>query len=153
MNRLLTWIGAMAVAAVAAGPASAFEGQYKVKGEAPGTVGKYEGFAQIKRTGATYSIAWQIGDVLYFGTAILTNDILSVAFMPVNARAGPGVASLRISEGKVTGGDWTAIGQKSLAREEWQPLPEKSERSTPEKLRDHSGQTPGDRRPLRSVMR
>lgn len=122
MSRVLAFLSASALALSVSFGANAFEGRYRVTGNVPGQSNSYEGIALIKKTGETYTILWQIGDVAYLGTGILTAGVLSVAFAPLNARAGPGVASLRISGESVSGGAWTTLGTEVVAHEQWTPL-------------------------------
>ena len=101
--------------------AESIEGMYRVEGNGPGADQAYSGRAQVKKTGATYTIVWQIGEGGHVGTGILTSDILSVFFQPLDRRGAPGIASFRVIEGKITGGTWTVLGGNVVGDERWVP--------------------------------
>jgi hypothetical protein len=147
MSKLLAPLGAIALLLLAAPAAGAFEGTYAIKGSGPNDAKPYEGMARIKQTGMTYTVVWRVGDLIYLGTGILSGSVLSVVFQPINARAGPGVASLRIVNGLVAGGAWTALGAQVVAEEIWSPATQ-NEPST-RAWRDESA--PGPPRLSRSV--
>jgi hypothetical protein len=90
-------------------------------GECPGADQAYSGRAQVKKTGATYTIVWQIGEGGHVGTGILTSDVLSVFFQPLDRRGAPGDRQLRVIEGKITGGTWTVLGGNVVGDERWVP--------------------------------
>ena len=116
---LLTLIAALAFGGVAR--ADSIEGMYRVEGNGPGSDQAYSGRAQVKKTGATYTIVWQIGEGGHVGTGILTSDVLSVFFQPLDRRGAPGIASFRVIEGKITGGTWTVLGGNVVGDERWVP--------------------------------
>jgi hypothetical protein len=99
--------------------AEGIEGFYRVEGSGPGPGQPYEGEAQIKKTGETYTIMWRIGERGHVGTGILTSDVLSIFFLPLDGRGAAGVASLRVIGGKVAGGTWTVLGGKLVGQERW----------------------------------
>ena len=101
--------------------AETIEGMYRVEGNGPGADQAYSGRAQVKKTGATYTIVWQIGEGGHVGTGILTSDVLSVFFQPLDRRGAPGIASFRVIEGKITGGTWTVLGGNVVGDERWVP--------------------------------
>ena len=101
--------------------AESIEGMYRVEGTAPGADEAYRGKAQVKKTGATYTIVWQIGEGGHVGTGILTSDVLSIFFQPLDRRGAPGVASFRVIEGKITGGTWSVLGGNAVGDERWVP--------------------------------
>jgi hypothetical protein len=105
----------------AAARAESIEGMYRVEGNAPGADQAYRGKAQVKKTGATYTIVWQIGEGGHVGTGILTSDVLSIFFQPLDRRGAPGVASFRVIEGKITGGTWSVLGGNVVGDERWVP--------------------------------
>jgi hypothetical protein len=121
MRKLLKVAAAAALSLTMPAAAAAFEGRYQVSGTSPAEGRSYNGIAQVKKTGKTYTVLWKVGDVVYLGTGILTNAVLSVVFQPLNARAAPGIASLRIEDDKVVGGTWSGIGSQDLAEESWTP--------------------------------
>ena len=74
---LVALIAVLAVGGAAS--AESIEGMYRVEGNGPGADQAYRGRAQVKKTGATYTIVWQIGEGGHVGTGILTSDVLSVS--------------------------------------------------------------------------
>ena len=119
-HRVLVALIAVLAFGVAA-RAESIEGMYRVEGNGPGADQVYRGKAQVKKTGATYTIVWQIGEAGHVGTGILSSDILSIFFQPLDRRGAPGVASFRVIEGKITGGTWTVLGGKVVGDERWVP--------------------------------
>ena len=101
--------------------AFAIEGLYHVEGHGPGSTDIYKGDAQIKKTGDTYSIVWRVGQTRHLGTGILTGNVLSVFFQPLERGAGAGLASFRIIDDKVADGTWTVLGSTSVGVERWMP--------------------------------
>jgi len=97
------------------------EGMYRVEGNSPGADQAYKGQAQVKKTGVTYSIVWRIGEGGHVGTGILTSDVLSILFQPLDRRSAPGIASFRVIDGKITGGTWTVLGGTVVGSERWVP--------------------------------
>jgi hypothetical protein len=57
----------------------------------------------------------------HVGTGILTSDVLSIFFQPLDRRGAPGVASFRVIEGKITGGTWSVLGGNVVGDERWVP--------------------------------
>ncbi len=99
--------------------AKAIEGLYRVEGQSPGSEGEYAGLAQLKRTGGTYSIVWQIGGTRHIGTGLLTDNVLSVVVQPLGANMPPGIAAFRVVEGRVVDGTWAGIGTQAFGTERW----------------------------------
>lgn len=97
---------------IAAAQADGIEGVYRVEGNGPESDQAYKGEAQVKKTGDTYTVVWRIGESGHVGTGILTADVLSIFFQPLDRRGAPGVASFRIIDGKVANGTWTVLGGK-----------------------------------------
>ena len=99
--------------------ACAIDGRYRIEGHSPGSSDIYKGEAQIKKTGATYTVVWRIGETGHVGTGILTDNVLSVFFQPLDRRAAPGVASFHIIDDKVVEGTWTVLGGNAVGEERW----------------------------------
>ena len=101
--------------------AKAVEGRYRVEGQNPGQAQVYRGEAIIKKTGSTYSVAWQIGSGRQIGTGIRTGSVLSVVFQTAGAigAAGSGVASFQIVDDKVATGQWAVTGGNAVGTERW----------------------------------
>ena len=101
--------------------AEALEGRYKVDGQNPGQAQVYRGEAIIKKTGSTYSVAWQIGSGRQIGTGIRTGSVLSVVFQAAGAAgaASGGVASFQIVDDKVATGQWAVTGGNAVGTERW----------------------------------
>ena len=109
-------------AALGMSPAAfAIDGLYHVEGHGPGSTDIYKGDAQIKKTGDTYSIVWRVGQTRHLGTGILTDNVLSVFFQPLERGAGAGLASFRVVDDKITDGTWTVLGSTSVGIERWTP--------------------------------
>jgi hypothetical protein len=122
-KRRILWpvsVATMLAFSVAA-QAESIEGFYRVEGHGPGPDQAYKGAAQVKKTGETYTIVWQIGESGHIGTGLLTADVLSIFFQPLDRRGAPGIASFRIIEGKIAGGTWTVLGGKLVGEERWIP--------------------------------
>jgi hypothetical protein len=100
-------------------PAVAIEGSYAVTGAGVNGAGPYRGVAEIKKTGATYTLVWQVGSLRHRGTGILTQDVLSVVFF--GSGPSPGLATYRVVDGRVAEGTWTVIGGQELATERMEP--------------------------------
>ena len=103
---------------LAASPAAAIEGRYRIEGTNPGNAAAYKGEALIKKAGASYSIVWQTGGTQQVGTGLLSGDVLAIAFRGVGSTQA-GVASFRVENGRVTGGEWTMIGAQVNGTERW----------------------------------
>lgn len=99
--------------------AAAVEGRYKVEGKNPGQAQVYRGEAIIKKTGDTFSVAWQIGSGRQIGTGIRTGSVLSVVFQAAAGAAGGGVASFQIIDEKITSGRWAVTGGNAVGVETW----------------------------------
>jgi hypothetical protein len=99
--------------------AYAIDGRYRIEGHSPGSSDTYKGEAQIKRTGETYTVVWRIGESGHVGTGIVTDNVLSVFFQPLDRRAAPGVASFHIIDDKVVDGTWTVLGGNAVGVERW----------------------------------
>ena len=110
---------AFAAPALAAEP---FEGSYRIAGVMPNNAA-YEGVAEIKAAGDVFVVVWKVDDAVYFGSGLRSGDVLSIVFMPINAQARPGIASLRIKGDHVTEGSWSVIGAPVVAHEQWTPQP------------------------------
>ena len=117
--RLARSLLAVACLAGLALPASAIEGRYRVEGSNPGKPeATYRGRAEIRKSGETYSIVWEIGRSRQIGTGLLTGDVLSIVFRSVEG-AGGGVASFAVRDGAVAGGAWAATGATVAGTEHW----------------------------------
>jgi hypothetical protein len=99
--------------------AFAIDGVYRVEGHGPRSADLYKGEAQIKKTGDTYTVVWRIGEMRHIGTGILTDNVLSVFFQPLDRNGAPGVASFRIVDDKIARGSWTMLGGKEVGVETW----------------------------------
>ena len=99
--------------------AEAIDGRYRIEGHSPGSADTYQGEAQIKKTGDTYTVIWRIGESGHLGTGILRANVLSVFFQPLDRRAAPGIASFLIVDDKVTEGSWTVLGGNVVGVERW----------------------------------
>lgn len=99
--------------------AQGIEGVYRIEGQGPESEQAYKGEAQVKKTGDTYTVVWRIGESGHVGTGILTADVLSIFFQPLDRRGAPGVASFRVIEGKISNGTWTVLGGKVVGVERW----------------------------------
>jgi hypothetical protein len=95
------------------------EGTYRVEGHGPGAEEAYTGEAQLKRTGDTYTVVWRIGEGRHVGTGILTDNVFSVFFQPLERGAAAGVASFRVVGNKVADGTWTVLGSQVVGVERW----------------------------------
>ena len=117
--RLITlgWIATGAILFAIPG-AQAIEGRYRIEGQLPGR-GQYTGQAQLRRTGETYSVVWQIGGSRHIGTGLLNGGVLSVVFQALEANAPPGIAALTVSNGRVVEGTWAGIGAQTTGTERW----------------------------------
>ena len=107
-----------AASALAAPPDAAIEGRYRIEGTNPGNAAVYKGEALIKKAGASYSIVWQTGGTQQVGTGLLSGNVLAIAFHGVGSSQA-GVASFRVEDGRVTGGEWTMIGAQVNGTERW----------------------------------
>jgi hypothetical protein len=112
---------ALGAALTVSASAEGIDGVYRVEGHSPGSGETYKGEAQIKKTGDTYTVVWRIGESGHVGTGILTADVLSIFFQPLDRRGAPGVASFRVIEGKIANGTWTVLGGKVVGTERWVP--------------------------------
>lgn len=101
--------------------AHAIDGIYRVEGHSPGSSDVYKGEAQIKKTGDTYTVVWRIGESGHVGTGILTDNVLSIFFQPLDRRAAPGIASFHVVDDKVVDGTWTVLGGNVVGEERWIP--------------------------------
>ena len=112
-------LAGLSIVALAASPAAAIEGRYRVEGTNPGNAtATYKGEALIRKAGASYSIVWQTGGTQQVGTGLLTGDVLAVAFHGVGSTQA-GVASFRVENGRVAGGTWCMIGAQTTGTERW----------------------------------
>lgn len=102
------------------GPVLGIEGRYRIEGTNPGQSRDYQGEAIVRKTGATYTMAWQLEQVRQIGTGLLSGNVLSVTFMTVGG-AGSGVASFEVQDDKVRRGTWTVIGAQVTGTETWTP--------------------------------
>jgi hypothetical protein len=117
MIRALLVLGALAGAA----PALAIEGRYRVEGTNPGSDAVYRGEAIVRRTGDTYTVAWQIGAARQAGTGVRTGDVLSLVYQTVGTNSF-GVASFTIVGDRVKDGSWTTFGGQRAGTERWTPI-------------------------------
>ena len=108
-------------AALISTPVRAIDGLYRIEGHSPGSSDVYKGEAQIKKTGETYTVVWRIGESGHVGTGILTDNVLSVFFQPLDRRAAPGVASFHVVNDKVVDGTWSVLGGNAVGSERWTP--------------------------------
>jgi hypothetical protein len=113
------WVLGFGAALTVSAAADGIDGLYRIEGHSPGSSEVYKGQAQIKRTGDTYTVVWRIGESGHVGTGILTGNVLSVFFQPLDRRAAPGVASFVVSDDKVTQGTWTVLGGNEVGEERW----------------------------------
>ena len=118
-KRPLPWFVAASAALTLGAAAEGIDGLYRVEGHSPGSSEVYKGEAQIKKTGDTYTVVWRIGQSGHVGTGILTGNVLSIFFQPLDRRGAPGIASFRVSDDKVTEGTWTVLGGNSVGVERW----------------------------------
>jgi hypothetical protein len=102
-------------------PALAIEGSYAVTGAGVNGAGPYRGVAEIKKTGATYTLVWQVGPLRHQGTGILTEGLLSVVFFGSGPSQAPGLATYRVVNGRVAEGTWTVLGGQEVATERMEP--------------------------------
>ncbi len=117
----LVWFFAFSAALAVGAAAEGIDGVYRVEGHSPGSSETYKGQAQIKKTGDTYTVVWRIGESGHVGTGILTGNVLSIFFQPLDRRAAPGVASFLVEDDKVTNGTWTVLGGNAVGEERWFP--------------------------------
>ena len=123
-KRQVLWPASLATAlafSIVGARAEGIEGFYRVEGTGPESDQAYKGEAQVKKTGDTYTVVWRIGESGHVGTGILTSDVLSIFFQPLDRRGAPGVASFRVIEGKIAAGTWTVLGGKVVGTERWVP--------------------------------
>ena len=120
MRAALTFVLVLALAAFAS-PAMAgspnIEGVYDAKGANPGGGGAYAGTVKISKVrGNLYRISWSVG-ASYEGTAILVDNVLSVAYVD-SARTWFGVVAYKVlNGGKKLAGEWTEHTGKRLGTE------------------------------------
>ncbi len=117
----VVWSFAFGAALTIGAAAEGIDGLYRVEGHSPGSSETYKGQAQIKKTGDTYTVVWRIGESGHVGTGILTGNVLSVFFQPLDRRAAPGIASFHVEDDKVTEGTWTVLGGNAVGVERWIP--------------------------------
>lgn len=95
------------------------EGDYDLTGFNPGdTVRKeaYRGTVTISRSGVGYSLTWRIGSrQTQRGVALLTRNVLSVAYVDMSGRDA-GVVSYLVENRKLDG-QWCPHGSKNAGRE------------------------------------
>lgn len=120
-KRRVLWPVSVGAALTISVAAQAVDGVYRVEGHGPESGQVYKGEAQVKKTGDTYTVVWRIGESGHVGTGILTADVLSVFFQPLDRRGAPGVASFRVIDGKIAEGTWTVLGGKVVGVERWVP--------------------------------
>jgi hypothetical protein len=90
-----------------------FAGRYAVSGKNPdGTT--YTGRLTIQKTAVGYQLTWSIGDLLYTGTGIFVDGLLTVTWRGVDGE-GQGVYT-RDDQG-VLSGTWTVAGQDKPGQE------------------------------------
>ena len=121
LNSRVVWSALFGVALTFSAAAEGIDGVYRVEGHSPGSTDTYRGQAQIKKTGDTYTVVWRIGESGHVGTGILTGNVLSIFFQPLDRRAAPGIASFLIEDDRVTQGTWTVLGGNSVGVERWIP--------------------------------
>lgn len=95
------------------------EGVYDLTGFNPGnTIQKegYRGTVTIARSGVGYSLTWRIGSrQTQRGVALLTRNVLSVAYVDMSGRDA-GVVSYLV-DGRKLDGQWCPHGSKNSGRE------------------------------------
>lgn len=99
-------------------PASAanIEGTYAARGTNPGGQGEYRGEVVITKTRDTYSVAWSVG-IAYFGTGIVIDDVLAVAYVDETEEAVGIVAYRILEDGDRLEGIWCPLGSSILGTE------------------------------------
>ncbi len=108
---------------LAACPAAALEGRYTIEGVTPGEDARpYEGEVEVRRTGATYAIAWRTTGGNYVGTGILSGNTLSIIYTSTQIRGVPGLAAYDVVNNKVTKGTWTNLGARVSGTETWKAV-------------------------------
>jgi hypothetical protein len=120
-KRRVLWCLAAGTVLTIGTAAHAIDGVYRVEGHSPGSAEVYKGEAQIKKTGDTYTVIWRIGESGHVGTGILTDNVLSIFFQPLDRRASAGIASFHVIDDKVVDGTWTILGGKAVGEERWFP--------------------------------
>ena len=115
---MLLRVGLALLVLILPATAHAIEGRYGIEGSNPGKSGAYRGEVIVRKTGATYTVAWQLEQVRQVGTGLLTGNVFSVVFVTLGG-AGSGVASFEVENGKIRGGNWTMIGAQVQGTETW----------------------------------
>lgn len=115
--------GALLLASWGAAAEPALEGRYAIEGKSPGEGAPYEGEVEVRRTGATYAVAWRTTGGNYVGTGIVTGGVFSIIYTSVQGRGVPGLANYEIVDDKVTKGTWTSLGARAIGTETWTALP------------------------------
>lgn len=96
------------------------DGVYVVDGRDVGRE-SYKGVAEIRRSGSTYQMVWQIGPTAFVGTGLYAEGVLSVAFRDVQGRVlGLGVYSLQ--DDKTLAGVFTFVGSDKTGSEMLSPM-------------------------------
>ncbi len=116
----LLWAAPVAPPAAAQDAAKALDGIYTVNGRDVGRE-TYKGVAEIRRSGPTYQMVWQIGPTAFIGTGLYAEGVLSVAFRDVHGRVlGLGVYSLQ--DDKTLAGVFTFVGSDKTGSEMLSPM-------------------------------
>lgn len=107
---------------IGSAPAGAkdIDGVYVVDGRDVGRE-TYKGVAEIRRSGPTYQMVWQIGPTAFVGTGLYAQGVLSVAFRDMQGRVlGLGVYSLQ--DDKTLAGLFTFVGSNRTGSEMLSPV-------------------------------
>jgi len=90
-------------------------GRYRVEGTNPGSSSRYNGVAQVEKTGDTYRVVWVVGGTRYIGTGIGDSDFLAVSY-----RSGRDTGlALYHADGDNWKGVWAYAGSRALGSEVW----------------------------------
>ena len=118
--RILSMIAAallcMAPLATTQAAAADITGSYLVDGTSPGG-GSYTGSVSVKKNAdSLYQVVWTIGGEKYIGTAIGTDEMLSISYRSGN---NTGVGLYVTQKNGSVKGIWTYAGGKELGGEVW----------------------------------
>jgi len=92
------------------------EGTYSAKGANPEGKGEYVGNVIISRTKDSYKLVWNVG-MVYIGTGIVVDNVLSVAYTDENKNWFGVVAYRILDDGKKLQGMWCAHNDTVLGKE------------------------------------
>ncbi len=108
-------------------------GSYAVEGTNPGNGRGYTGTVDVRRTGETYQVVWNVGGVEYIGTALgaaqvkdgftmgrasKRDSVLAVSYISQNSF---GLAFYVRQPDGSWNGIWTFGGSKQIGTENWFP--------------------------------